>query len=151
MNNRWKLPVFASCIVVGLSGISASAQSTMAVNQPTAVEKFSASSLGFEMQGASSAMRNVTLTVTGPNGYNASAFSSKGVPAIDLSSFGKLRNGMYRYQITAASEETVEMEPGLDNGRGDDDSNAMFKSVAMSGVFHVNGGAIAAKSNKKEK
>lgn len=103
-----------------------------------ATQKLTDTQIGFDPGGTYS---NYTLTVTGPNGFHASASSKSDVPAIDLRRIGTFDDGTYHYQLTASSDEKVPIRNALDNGRkGGPDS--MIRSVSTSGVFHVKGGAI---------
>jgi len=103
-----------------------------------ATQKFTDTEIGFE---AGSAYSNLTLTITGPNGLQATAASKTGAPAIDLRQLGKLDDGTYHYQLTASTEEKVPVRNSLDNGRGSRTA-ATQKGVATSGQFQVKGGAI---------
>jgi hypothetical protein len=119
-----------ACVALGLS--SAGAQELKATQKVTETQ------IGFDPGGTYS---NYTLTVTGPNGFHASASSKSDVPAIDLRRVGTFDDGTYHYQLTASTDEKVPIRNALDNGRkGGADS--MVRSVSTSGVFHVKGGAI---------
>ena len=82
------------------------------------------------------------LSVAGPDDFHASTFSKSGAVAIDLGKFGALEDGLYHYQITAATDQPAKVRTPLDDGR---DANAKvkpLKSVEMSGTFDVKGGNI---------
>jgi hypothetical protein len=85
---------------------------------------------------------NYTLTVTGPNGFHASASSKSEVPTIDLRRIGAFDDGLYRYHLTASTDEKVPIRSTLDDGRGGKRPDSTVKSVSTSGVFHVKGGSI---------
>ncbi len=151
MYERWKLPVFASCVVFGLPSIAFSAEIQPVKQQPTPVERFSESNVSFVLKGNVKGIHNVVLTVTGPNGYSATSFSKKEVPSLALQKYGKVGNGVYRYQITAASKETTEIASKLNNGRGKNSKIDINKGISLSGVFQVKDGQIVAKDDLKEK
>lgn len=85
---------------------------------------------------------NYTLSVSGPNGFQASASADREVPTIDLSRFGGFDDGMYNFEVTASTDEKLPVRTALDNGRDGGPSRTVQKTVSTSGVFHVAGGTI---------
>jgi hypothetical protein len=129
-----KLSAFglAACIAVGFS-------STCYAQDLKAVQKFTDTEIGFEINGPFS---NLTLTISGPNGLHASASSRTGSPLIDLRKLGTVDDGQYIYQLVAATDEKIPVRTALDNGRDGGPTTSMLKSVATSGQFQVKGGTI---------
>jgi hypothetical protein len=121
----------AACLAAGLTG-ACWAQDLKATQKLTDTE------IGFEPAGTYS---NYTLTITGPNGFHASASSKTSAPSIDLRRLGTHDDGIYTYQLTASTDEKVPVRTALDNGRGSP-SGSLLKSVATSGHFEVKGGTI---------
>ena len=95
---------------------------------------------------------NATLSISGPNGFYAKAFSEKGAPSIDLIRAGGTSEGQYTYEVTAASSTQAVNESPLDNGRGGVDKSAGAVGASTSGSFYANGGIIsqAAMADVKE-
>jgi hypothetical protein len=122
----------AACLAVGLSG-SCWAQDLKAQ------QKFTDTEIVFEILGPYS---NLTLTVTGPNGINASAHHRTGSPLIDLRKIGTVDDGQYNYQLTATTDDKIPVRTGLDDGRDGGPTTSMFKGASTSGHFHVKGGTI---------
>jgi hypothetical protein len=122
----------AASLAVGLSG-------TCWAQDLKAKPKFTDTEIGFEILGPYS---NLTLTVSGPNGINASAHHRTGSPLIDLRKLGAVDDGDYLYQLTAATDQKVPDRSGLDNGRDGGSATSMLKSVSTSGNFQVRNGAI---------
>ena len=90
-------------------------------------------------------MSNMTLTVTGPNGYYAREYSSQQAPSLSLSKNGVMADGLYNWELTGATRKQVEANPmGLDNGRGSSARRFANQSVTESGTFRVVGGSIVA-------
>jgi len=85
---------------------------------------------------------NVTISVSGPNGFHATVFSKQGSSSIDLIRAGGTADGQYTYEITAATSEKATNKNPLDNGRGGVDKNAGFVPVSTSGSFYASGGII---------
>ncbi len=95
--------------------------------------------------------KNVTLTVSGPNGFYARSYSETGAPSIDLIRAGATADGTYTYEITAATSETAVNANPMDNGRGGVDPQATTVGASTSGSFVAKGGLIVKQnSNIKE-
>ena len=122
----------AACLVVGIAGAGWA-------QDLKATQRLSDTQIGFDPGGNYS---NYTLTVSGPNGFHATASSKTGTPAIDLRRFGAFDDGTYNYQLTASTDEKVPVRTPLDDGRPGGPSDATLKGVSTSGVFHVKGGTI---------
>lgn len=95
---------------------------------------------------------NATLSVSGPDGFYARAFSKNGSPSIDLIRAGGTTDGEYTYEVTAASSQKAVDKNPMDNGRDGVDKSAGVVGAAASGSFIANGGIIsqAAMANIKE-
>lgn len=100
-------------------------------------------------------LANATLSVAGPNNFNASTFSKGGALAIDLAQFGPLDDGTYNYQLTASGPEMIAVRMPLDNGRDKPAEAKQPVGLSMSGTFQVKGGVIvrpdATKSARKDR
>ena len=111
------------------------------------VEQFSGTRLAFEFAAPYS---NVTLTVSGPNDFQARAVSKAGAPALDLKKFGAVADGGYTYQMTASSEQPNATSPGLDNGRVGK-AGVALTSVSTSGTFSIKDGVIVPRGPSNER
>ena len=120
----------AACLAVGIAGATWAQDLNVA-------EKNRDTLVGFEPAGKYS---NYTLTVTGPNGFQASASSKSDAPSIDLRRFGTFDDGIYHYQLTASTDEKVLVRNALNNGR--DGGSTRLRSAAKSGQFQVKDRAI---------
>ncbi len=103
---------------------------------------------------------NTTLSIAGPNGYYAQAYAKAGTPMIKLSQHGKVADGIYIWQVTAATDEMIEVpDEGLRSGSSNSSgylstSPGMIrvnKGTAESGSFRVQNGSILPKSDATEK
>ena len=105
----------------------------------------------------SQSMKNITLTISGPDGFAATSHSKSGNPAAIMSNNGSLADGLYTWQLTGTTNEMVPANAnGLDNGRGAAKRAFVNKSASEHGSFRViNGsvvmpdGAVEAKSGGK--
>jgi hypothetical protein len=126
----------AAGLVLGLSGASFA-------NDLLATEQFSGATITFQPQAN---YANLTLRVTGPNDYHASAAFPGGIPSIDLTRFGAVADGSYNYNLTGTTGETI-LNSGRDEGRpGKSTSPYQLKAVSKSGSFTIKGGAIVSRA-----
>jgi hypothetical protein len=82
-----------------------------------------------------------TLTVTGPNGFHVIVYSERAAPSIELERLGRLDDGIYTYQLTAASAGLMRIRTPLDDGRDGAVADSR-ETVAASGSFAVSRGVI---------
>ncbi len=101
--------------------------------------QFAGTQVGFALKGS---YHNLTLSIAGPNDFHATASAKSGAPSIDLHRFGPVEDGIYTYQLTAATDQQVKSRSRLDDGRGAGAAVLPLRSVATSGTFRVEGGAI---------
>ncbi len=104
-------------------------------------------------------VHNTTLSIAGPGGYYAQAYAKAGMPMIKLSRHGKVADGIYIWQVTAATEDLIEVR---DKGLRSDRSNSsgylsaspgmirINKGTAESGSFRIQNGSILPKSDATE-
>lgn len=112
------------------------------------VERFSKGEIRFEIPDAYS---NVTLSISGPGGVHEQAFSRREAPDIELVEMGELEDGVYTYQLTAATEEVVRVRPHLDNGRSESVDSEERVGVTRSGTFRIRNGAIMPAEQRPER
>jgi hypothetical protein len=110
-------------------------------------EQFSGTHLAFEF---AAPYGNATLTVSGPNDFQARAASKTGAPSLDLQKFGTVADGSYTYQLTASSDRESAASPGLDNGRAGK-AGVALPSVSTSGTFRVKDGVIVPRGPSNER
>jgi len=138
----WK-SVLAGVFAVCLSGPSWA----ISADHLNAFRTLSGSEVSFSLGGAYS---NATLTITGPDGFIIRKFSKTGNPAVDLIKAKAKADGLYTYEITAASSETVTVPNPQNNGRGGVDRATMKRGVSATGTFVVKGGLVVDMSKEKE-
>ena len=133
-------------LLMGASGVMAVSDAATAQSM-NAVKRFSDATVGFSMKGSYS---NYSLTVTGPNGFNATVMSKKSAPALNLRKLGIIDDGIYRYNLTAASSKAMSVRTPENSGRGGDKKTAMMAGVSDSGSFVVKGGKIVQEADISE-
>ena len=100
---------------------------------------------------SSKSMSNKTLTVSGPNGYSATSFSTSGSPSASMSKNGAMADGLYKWQLTGSTSEMVpSSKSGMNNGRGDAERAMVNKSTSESGTFRVLNGSVVMPTDEAE-
>ncbi len=146
-NNLFKTSlqvIITVCFAFG----SAIAISAPEENQKVAKVYFDNTVLDFEYKGN---FKRAMVKVTGPRFFRANIYKKSGSPSIDLSQFGELDDGLYRYQILVATDKTIKLRKNrLDNGRGKNRRNTISVTEVQSGTFRMKGGSIITPSNETE-
>lgn len=86
-------------------------------------------------------LRNATLNVVTPTGEIRRIFAASGTPVFELDRSGD-PDGVYRYELSAATEEKVMIVNPQNNGRGENASDTAAESFYLSGQFVVSRGII---------
>lgn len=90
---------------------------------------------------------NATLSIAGPDGRVISASARQGSPVIDISGANAMGDGVYTWQLTAATPKTMQIAADTANGRDNVKANmrgqmTVAVGAASSGTFLVQGGRI---------
>ncbi len=144
MTMRWTLLPAVACLAIGLPIAGLAAET----GKLQVEEQFKDTRVGFALKDDVS---NVTVVVAGPNRFRAKAFSAKGAPVLELRKFGKVSDGLYKYEITAASRDKISLvNEKLNNGRGLKARKSVSRGVSTSGSFRIVKGRIAAEDPTPE-
>jgi len=84
---------------------------------------------------------NAKLAVYGPDDFEAEESSSRGLPVFRVRG-GLMKDGVYTYTLSAATDEQIELKRKIDNGRGDSARDYTLKPFHMQGAFRVSRGLI---------
>lgn len=126
----------ASSLLLGFAG-------TSFANDLLATEQFSGTVVGFQLQRD---YANMTLRVTGPNEFQASATFPTGTPGVDLARFGLLYDGIYNYSLAGTTGETI-LSAGRNEGRPPSTTSPyQLREVSKNGSFRIQSGAIVSKT-----
>ncbi|MEP4037205.1 hypothetical protein [Pseudophaeobacter sp.] len=101
------------------------------------VEQHNSNAVWFENW---SGLSNAMLVVAAPNGKVTEIFAASGTPVYELDR-GAVQDGIYRYELKAATDEQVEIVNPIDNGRGET-ASTKAKAFYMNGFFTVSRGVI---------
>ncbi len=95
MSKRWTFIAAATFVAT-----------TLATPTFSAEERFSGDVVQIVPDGQ---VHNTTLSIAGPGGYYAQAYAKAGMPMIKLSQHGTLADGIYIWQVTAATDDLIEV------------------------------------------
>lgn len=94
-------------------------------------------------------LSNATMVVKAPNGKITEIFTASGTPVFQLAGRDVL-DGVYRYELRAATDEKVAIVNPVDNGRGEAASDSVAKAFISNGHFVVSRGVIITPEEIKE-
>lgn len=86
-------------------------------------------------------LRNATLVISAPNGSLTTIVAASGTPVFQLSG-AEIADGIYRFELSAATDEQVKILNPQNNGRGAAQTDTMAKSFYLNGSFTVSRGVI---------
>lgn len=86
-------------------------------------------------------LTNATLDVVSPDGEIQTVFAASGTPVFELDRANAV-DGVYRYELSAATEKKVKVVNRQKDGRGDKSSDQVAESFYLSGQFIVSRGVI---------
>ncbi len=92
---------------------------------------------------------NAVLQITGPDDFETEETASRGLPVFRVQG-GRMKDGFYQYNLTAATDEKVEIKRQVDNGRGEAQRNYVLKPFHLSGMFEISRGTIVPAEEMKE-
>ena len=93
-------------------------------------------------------LKNATLIVAEPSGKIVTIQAESGTPVYKLS--GEVQDGIYRYELTAATEERRKIVNQIDSGRGENQSESEAVPYYGQGHFTVERGVIVPEKEIKE-
>lgn len=86
-------------------------------------------------------LRNASLVVAAPDGTLTTVESVTGTPVFQLSG-ATILDGIYRYELSAATDEQIKIINPQNDGRGEAQTGSMAKPFHMNGHFTVSRGVI---------
>ncbi|MFK7940748.1 MAG: hypothetical protein AB8B82_15305 [Roseovarius sp.] len=134
---------YAKPVVLGFSLAFGTSVATFA-SEP--VQQHNSNAVWFENW---TGLTNAQMIVAAPNGKVTTIYAESGTPVFQLEKDAVL-DGVYRYELSAATEEKVEIVNKVDNGRGDNASDTTLKPFYSSGHFVVSRGVIITPEEIKE-
>lgn len=111
---------------------------TQAVKAAEAVEQHNSNAIWFENW---IGLNNASLRVVAPDGQITDIFAASGTPVFQLSG-SEVLDGVYSYELNAATEERISIVNKVDNGRGNAARDDLATPYNLSGSFTVSRGVI---------
>lgn len=129
------------------SAIFAVVLSTAALSQGIApVQQNNSNTIWFENW---TGLSNGTMKITIPGGELVEVFAASGTPVFELSG-REIVDGIYRYELSAATKNERKILNSVNNGRGDAARDSQSEPFYLSGAFHVSRGVIVQPEQIKE-
>lgn len=94
-------------------------------------------------------LNNGTLKITIPSGERVEVFAPSGTPVFELTG-REVVDGIYRYELSAATQEEIKIVNPINNGRGDAARDTEAVPFHLSGAFHVARGVIVQPEDIRE-
>ena len=133
-------PRLALGIAMGLTGLSAAYAA-----EP--IERDNTNAVWFENW---IGLKNATLKVAMPSGKIVDVYAESGTPVFKLDPADSA-DGVYGYELTAATDKLQPVVNPIDNGRGTAEKTQVAVGFAMTGAFLVSRGAIVPMNVEQEK
>jgi hypothetical protein len=95
-------------------------------------------------------LTNAAFIVTSPDGTVQTIKSDRGTPVFNLRDLAKVTDGVYQYELSAATSKMQEIKNPQNNGRGTAEKKEMFIPFKSNGIFFVARGVISKPENIKE-
>ena len=118
----------------------------MAKETPKPVQQHNSNAVWFENW---TGLKNTSMTIQAPDGEVTTIFAQTGTPVFQLSG-QEVADGIYRYELSAATEETVKIVNKQNNGRGDASKDSAAVPYRLNGHFTVYRGVIVTPKDIKE-
>lgn len=129
-------------MILGL-GLSAA---FAAPDTPQPVQQHNSNALWFENW---TGLSNAQMTINHPDGTIEQIDAKSGTPVFKLTS-SKAIDGVYHYEVRAATEQTEKIKNPIDNGRGKAQRDDRAVPFYISGRFIVSRGVIVTPEDIKE-
>lgn len=131
----------ASAFCVVSAGAWAQQYNTVTGAEPDIAAVFSGGRVSFQ---TNDNLSNFVVRIAGPSDYYGQVSSARTLPSIRLADFGEVPDGLYSYEITAATTQQVQSVRRATPGANGRTGNAQVAYVGMSstGTFYVQDGQI---------
>lgn len=114
---------------------------------PQPVQQHNSNAVWFENW---TGLRNATMLVSYPDGTFDRIEAGSGTPVFKLTG-SEVQDGVYRYELRAATDQVEKIKNPINNGRGDASREERALSFSLNGHFTVYRGVIVTPEDIKEK
>ena len=137
---------FSSALLVATLVVAPFAGTAFAKETPKPVQQHNSNAVWFENW---IGLTNTSMVISQPGGEIVTIFAKSGTPVFQLKG-NEIKDGIYRYELNAATEETQKIVNQIDNGRGDAAKDTSAVPFQTSGSFVVSRGVIVTPKDVKE-
>lgn len=113
---------------------------------PQPVQQHNSNALWFENW---TGLSNASMTISYPDGTLETIEARSGTPVFKLTG-SKVLDGIYRYELNAATDKTEKIKNPINNGRGDAARSERAVPFYANGYFTVSRGVIVTPEDLKE-
>lgn len=125
-------------LTAGMAVALAAGAALAQVQTPQPVQQNNSNAIWFENW---TGLSNAQMRIAAPDGTLTTLFAETGTPVFQLSG-SDVVDGVWNYELSAATEERVEIANPIDNGRGDAGRDSVAVPFYMAGRFVVQRGVI---------
>ncbi|MEP3944611.1 hypothetical protein [Ascidiaceihabitans sp.] len=118
----------------------------IAKETPKPVQQHNSNAVWFENW---TGLSNTSMIIQAPDGAVTTIFAKSGTPVFQLNG-DQIQDGIYRYELSAATENTVKIVNKQNNGRGDASKDSLAEAYRLNGHFTVYRGVIVTPKDVKE-
>lgn len=133
-------------LISGLILAIAMSSAVLARDTPQPVQQHNSNAVWFENYVG---LSNTQMKISYPDGTLETVFAKTGTPVFQLTG-AEVIDGIYRYELTAATDQKQTIKNPIDNGRGAAASNEMAVPFSLTGHFVVSRGVIITPEDIKE-
>ena len=132
--------IFGACLVL------ATASAGLARETPQPVQQHNSNAVWFENWVG---LSNTSMTINYPDGTIETIHASTGTPVFKLTG-AEVLDGVYRYELRAATDKTEKIKNKIENGRGKAARDERAVPFYTTGYFVVSRGVIITPEDLKE-
>ncbi|WP_299693838.1 hypothetical protein [uncultured Tateyamaria sp.] len=128
------------CVAIHTSGAA------LASDTPQPVQQHNSNAVWFENW---TGLRNASMVISYPDGTLETIEARSGTPVFKLVG-AQVLDGVYRYELRAATDKTEKIKNPINNGRGDAARSELAVPFLLNGHFTVSRGVIVTPKDLKE-
>lgn len=132
--------------ILGACLVLATASAGLAKETPQPVQQHNSNAVWFENWVG---LSNTSMTISYPDGTVETIRASSGTPVFKLTG-SEVLDGVYRYELRAATDKTEKIRNKVENGRGDAARDERAVPFYTTGHFVVSRGVIVTPEDLKE-
>ncbi|MEO0743887.1 MAG: hypothetical protein AAFY49_00940 [Pseudomonadota bacterium] len=138
--------MFRKALAAGCVALLVTSGAALASDTPQPVQQHNSNALWFENW---TGLSNASMVINHPDGTLETIEAGRGTPVFKLTG-AKVLDGIYRYELRAATDKTTPIKNPINNGRGDAARSETTVPFYLTGHFTVSRGVIVTPEDLKE-